>query len=249
MFTNRSFARAAKAAAASAVVAVGALALTPAVASAQTEQCVAGSLDYCYSKQEMREFLEVSVDLVEGYFQELAAQGQPYPEPSAVVYIESGETTRSQCNDGNGGQLRPDDTAYAYCPVDNKIFIGQETLWLFYSEFGAAAPIVGLAHEYGHALQDAAGVPEPYNSNLTIRHEDQADCIAGSWTKYIDDQGLLERRMDLTNVGELLYAIGEMEGPDQTHGTPGERVGSFLLGFAGGLEACNAFNPDSSITD
>ena len=227
----------------SAVVGVGVL--TPTIASAQetSAACVSGSLDNCYTKSDMREFLDVAVQLVEGYFDELAAEGRPYPDPAAVVYIPTGQTAFTDCSD-----TVFDDTAYAYCPTDDTVFIGQETLWQFYSEFGAAAPIMGLAHEYGHALQDAVGVPEPRTSNGIIKLEDQADCIAGSWASYIDDQGYLERVKDLTNIGQLLVAIGEMESADQTHGTPGERVASFTLGFAGGLEACNVFFPTASLT-
>ena len=228
---------------ASAVIGVGVL--TPAIASARdaADTCADGSLDNCYSKAEMREFLDVAVDLVEGYFDGLAAEGLPHPDPAAVVYIPTGRTVATECTDGV-----LDDTTYAYCPVDDTVFVGQETLWLFYSEFGAAAPVMALAHEYGHALQDVVGVPNNGTMNVTIRQEDQADCIAGAWASHVDDEGNLERVKDLTNIGELLVTIGEMESPSQTHGTAGERVASFTLGFVGGLPACDVFFPAVSLT-
>ena len=207
--------------------------------------CPNNVLDNCYSKTQMKEFAGVANSFVLDYIKAIGVPDSALPK---VTYIPSGKQTASKCTDGKGNHAQADD-AYAYCPVDNTVYLGQETLWEFYHGFGAVSPIVGLAHEYGHFLQEYTGVPSPRTNKQSITHENQADCVAGSFTNYLDQQGNLEPRKDLLNIGRLLQAIGSKEGPNRDHGTPSQRDDAFGKGFTGKLAACNSFYPSSPIAE
>jgi predicted metalloprotease len=137
--------------------------------------------------------------------------------------------------------------SYEYCGVDQTIYVGQDMLWLFYTRTGDAGPAVGLAHEYGHHIQQQARVPLPRTAEQAIRHENQADCIAGAWTRYTDEQGWLEYPDDIADIESLFPLIGSAEGSDRDHGTPQERYEAFRLGFEGDIQACNAFSPSAPL--
>ncbi len=227
---------------AAAVATVSAIALTPIAGATGPEpkSCPNNVLDNCYAKAEMVDFLKVSVGLVEDFYDKLNSAGQYIPRPTAVIYIPTGTESPSGCTDGSGHYVQNDE-AYAYCPIDNTIYIGQERLWSVYHELGAVSPVVGLAHEYGHHLQNVAGVPNPKTARESIQHENQADCIAGAWAEYENEQGNLEYKKDLANIGDLLTSIGSMEGAGRDHGTSSERQESFVIGFQGTLPACNDY--------
>ena len=109
------------------------------------------------------------------------------------------------------------------------------------------APIVGLAHEWGHHVQAATNVPFPRTLRERVNYENQADCISGAWTRYADEQGWLERPDDLEDVEGLMRAIGTRESRNRDHGTVAERAHAFNRGFDAGLGACNAFTAATPI--
>ena len=95
-------------------------------------------------------------------------------------------------------------------------------------------------------MQNAVGVPPAETSVGQISRENQADCIAGAWVAYADEQGWLNYPDDLQDVEGLLEVIAQDE-PGRSHGDLGERTDSVLLGIELGLEGCNDFFPDSPI--
>ncbi len=169
------------------------------------------------------------------------------PRPRQVVYVPRGASGPEGCAEPDGSAGRYTSSSYEYCGADQVIYLGQDLLWEFYTETGDAGPAVGLAHEFGHYIQDETGVPEPGTAAESIRHEDQADCLAGAWTQYTDQVGLLEYPDDLEDIDALFPIIGSAEGPQRDHGTAGERARAFNTGFRGGAEACNAFYPDTPV--
>lgn len=196
------------------------------------------SLEDCYSYDEMDEFLELSWGLVRDF--SVATYG-PRVFDVRLRYVSHGESGDDGCH-GEYGTSKYNDMSYAYCPADKTIYIGQDQLWQFYSDVGDAAAVVGLAHEYGHALQDAQGVPAPQSPAQSVRHENQADCVAGAWFGYADELGRVEYPNDRVDLTELLELIGSSEAdPDRDHGTTAERERSLLLGLAEGIDACNGF--------
>jgi len=236
---------------AAAVLAAVALTITCAVAAApsgadspnDTTSCPADELDYCYNRDQMHEFVEVGERMVVDYLTQTGVPGRSLP---TLTYIPSGAGAGSPCVDQNGNGTQHD-RSYDYCPTDNTVYVGQSGLWDFYRQFGAAGPVSGLAHEYGHFLQAFTHVPDPTSAAETIRHEDQADCISGAFIGYLDDRGMVDYPKDFDNVDQYLTATASAEAPGRDHGTAEERTRSFELGDTGGLPACNQFYPSTPL--
>jgi predicted metalloprotease len=198
--------------------------------------CPNGSLEGCFSYSQMGSFLESVRPLVARYFQTAFPN---VPGPRNVVYIPRGRVAAS-C----GGYSNS--YAYEYCGANRTIYIGQDLLWSFYSRQGDAAPVIGLAHEWGHHVQVMLGVPMGRTAAQSVLFENQADCLSGAFTRYAGEQGWLESD-DLDDIGGLLRVVGSREGPGRDHGTAAERAQSFDLGYKGGARACNAFFPSSPV--
>jgi len=131
-----------------------------------------------------------------------------------------------------------------YCLHDN--FVVYDDAHLFpdlYSDTGPFAVALVLAHEFGHAVQDRAGV----EAERTIEQELQADCFAGGWTEHV-----------ATERGPVPYSPGDLEvslaallqfrdspgsSPDDpsAHGSAFDRVNAFQDGFEFGPERCAAY--------
>ncbi len=206
-------------------------------ASNPNTDCQPPSLDNCFTEDEMKVYLEkVSIPDVEQFSQDRYSR-MPLPK---YVYIPEGQTFNSQC-----GQL--DESTYAYCPSDDTVYIGQKTEWYFYQEYGAVSPVLSFAHEFGHHIQFVADVPKPTDSSEAVNHENQADCISGAWVRWAAQKHMIEYPKDVRNLEDLLIAVSEAEGPNQTHGTPSERLGSVELGYSSGLSACNSYYPNQPI--
>ena len=195
-----------------------------------------GSLEGCFSYDEMDEYVSAIIPMVQEYF--ATAYGD-LPEPE-TVYIPDGYRARTYCGVS-------DSQAYEYCTGDQTIYIGQDLIWAFYRQAGDAAPAVALAHEWGHHLQFLLGVSYSGTRASAITFENQADCVSGAWAKYANDQGWLETEDDLGDTETLMQLIGSRESRARDHGTTAERVEAFDLSYEGGIEACNAYFPDSPL--
>lgn len=206
--------------------------------------CPADELDNCYNRDQMHEFVGIGERMVIGYLTQIGVAGHSLP---TLTYIPSASSASSPCVDQNGNGTQHD-RSYDYCPTDNTVYIGQNSLWDFYRQYGAAGPISGLAHEYGHFLQGWTHVPDPTSATETIRHENQADCVSGAFINYLDDRGAVDYPKDFDNVGQFLTATASAEAPGRDHGTADERTRSFELGYTGGLPACNQFYPATPLT-
>jgi hypothetical protein len=226
-----------------------AVAAAPAVAAwpdhpSDTASCSVDTLDHCYNRDQMHEFVEIGERMVIGYLTKIGMAGQSLP---TLTYIPSASSANSPCIDQNGKGTQHD-RSYDYCPTDNTVYIGQNSLWDFYRQYGAAGPISGLAHEYGHFLQVVMHVPDPTSATETIGRENQADCFSGAFINYLDDLGATDYPKDFDNVGQFLTATASAEAPGRDHGTADERTQSFELGYTGGLSACNQFYPATPLT-
>jgi predicted metalloprotease len=211
---------------------------TTASASAISQACQPPDMENCYSYEDMQAYADQIVPMVEQYFDDTYEPDLRHP--THYVYVSKGETGSTAC----GGDYT--DMIYAYCFVDESIYMGQGMLWSLYSDAGDAAPAVGLAHEWGHHVQNIAGVPRAETSVGQISRENQADCIAGSWIAYADEQGWLTYPDDLADTHALLEKIAETE-QGRTHGDLVERSDSLILGVEAGLPGCNDFFPDSPV--
>jgi predicted metalloprotease len=192
------------------------------------------SLEDRFGYNQMPQFLDAILPMVRQFFE---SEYPDLPAPRDVVLAPSGRAGRGACG-------VYDDQAFEYCGANQTIYIGQDLLWPFYSRFGDAAAAIAIAHEWGHHLQTRARVGFPNSNSQSVRFENQADCVAGAWARYADQQGWLERPDDLQDVDGLLVAIGARETSRRDHGTAAERRSAFNAGFARGLEACNQYSLD-----
>jgi predicted metalloprotease len=183
----------------------------------------------------MDEYVEIVVNQMILPWLDETWPNMPYPD---VRYVEDGESGYEGCTDYDGGPARYSGESYEYCPPDRTIYLGQSLLWLFFEETGDAGPAMGIAHEFGHHIQDWLGVDPPYTSAESIDYENQADCIAGAWTGYTRDEGWLEVEDDLADIDMLFPIIASAESEDRDHGTEAEREDSFFDGYDRGIAAC-----------
>jgi predicted metalloprotease len=210
---------------------------TPSSSTATVSSRCGGSLEGCFTYNQMDEYLDAITPMVEGFF---TATYPKVSEPRNLVFVPRGQAVRSACGVS-------DSQAYEYCAGDRSIYIGQDLLWAFYRQEGDAAPAIGLAHEWAHHLQNMLDLPAFGIQSQSVKVENQADCVAGAWAKYADEQGWLEEKDDLADAEGLLQTIGSAEGPGRDHGTSAERLKAFESAFKGGITACNSYFPNSPI--
>jgi predicted metalloprotease len=202
------------------------------------------SMEGVYTYSTMDEYVEVVVDQ---HMNPWLNETWPGMREPFVLYVDSGESGPQDCTDAEGNPGTYTGLSYEYCPGDETVYVGQDTLWEFYSETGDAGPAMGLAHEYGHHIQYELDVPAPFTAAQSIDFENQADCIAGAWAGWMEAKGALDTeenspngRADLEDI-ELMFPIiasAEDEGADRDHGTLEEREQAFSDGFLGGESAC-----------
>jgi predicted metalloprotease len=117
--------------------------------------------------------------------------------------------------------------------------------------YGEFIPALVMAHEFGHAIQARVGSPGP-----SIATETQADCLAGTWTRWVaegsaDRTRIRERELDELLSGYLLLRdpVGTSTAAESAHGSYFDRVSAFQEGFDSGAEACrDNFGPDRIFT-
>jgi Putative neutral zinc metallopeptidase len=208
----------------------------------RADECV--SLEACYDYSQMDEFLNLAWGFVRAFAR--ARYGTRVLTVN-LRYVPNGESGSEPCADRSGGEAKYTDRSFEYCPTDNTIYIGQNSLWQFYNGIGDAAAVVGLAHEYAHHLQTAHNVPAPTNAAENVLLENQADCIAGAWFGYAEEMAIVEPD-DLSDLTGLLDFIGSSEADEnRDHGTTSERRASLEFGRAEGLQGCSDYFPSSPV--
>lgn len=193
------------------------------------------SLEGCYGYADMEDFYDEIVAWIDEFSQ---ATYESMSRPS-YDYVEHGTTAGTACD------VVLDSTAYAYCSLDNTVYVGQDQLWSFYTSLGDAAAALGIAHEWGHHVQWVAGITPTDRTGL-IAVENQADCIAGAWIGYLDRQGRLESD-DVGDINAILQVIAAAEDDGRDHGTLAERTAALQQGADNGMTGCNEFFPDRPV--
>lgn len=183
--------------------------------------------------------------------------GEGYQYPVLVVYNGA---TSTACGTGQSA-MGP-----FYCPIDRKMYLDLS----FFKEMevklnapGDFARAYVIAHEVGHHVQTLmgtsakvrelqAGSSKKEANALSVKTELQADCYAGIWAYYAQNQYDLVEQGDIDEALGAASAVGddrlqEMANgtvmPDSfTHGSAAQRKDWFNRGFKGGnLEACDTF--------
>lgn len=229
----------------------GGLSLDP---SAQSHLSQAQSSSTTAVQDENAQFVAAILGTTETVWGQLL-KGQ-YREPKLVLY-------RNMTSTGCGmGQAQ---SGPFYCPADSKVYIDLS----FLDELktlgapGDFAFAYVIAHEVGHHVQNLLGTSAKVRqaqqsgskvqaNQLSVALELQADCYAGIWGHYVNQQLNLLEAGDLAEGIAAASAVGDdrlqkMAGravqPDAfTHGSSAQRVKWFKTGFdSGNLASCNTF--------
>lgn len=180
--------------------------------------------------------------------QQFGVQFQPLKR--YISYDSARPTTSSECGELN------EPNAF-YCPAGDLIAWDRgQLLPLMTRAYGSIAPVTVLAHEFGHAIQTRladAGKMQLDRSTPTIVFEQQADCFAGVFLRWVADNK--SRRLQISTVGGLNSALGSLyfvrDQPGQTdmaqsaHGSAFDRTLAFQEGFEDGPKKCAGYTYDS----
>ena len=120
--------------------------------------------------------------------------------------------------------------------------------------FGDMSVAALIAHEYGHAVQNMAELVD--RSTPTIVREQQADCFAGSYTRWVAEgssprfemstgDGLNRVLAGVITIRDPILTPEDVEMVEGGHGTALDRVSAFQAGFTDGPSACAAIDLDS----
>jgi Putative neutral zinc metallopeptidase len=169
------------------------------------------------------------LDQLDTFWREIFAEtGATYRTPT-VIRLEDFVITGC-------GPAGPEDFAH-YCRPDEAIYYSPDALANHARRIGDFAPIVVIAHEWGHHVQRLVGLtPEPGNA-----FELQADCLAGAYASEAGQQGLLDPG-DVTEAVQGSAEAGDPLGLPQdapgAHGINDDRVISFMRGYLDGVTGC-----------
>lgn len=183
--------------------------------------------------------------------------GAQYQAPKMVLYTG---LTNTGCGQGSA-QSGP-----FYCPADQTVYIDLSFMQEL-KKLGAPGDFAFayvIAHEVGHHLQTLMGTSGQVSSAqkqlskadanaLNVKLELQADCYAGVWGHYAQNQlnvlesGDIEEGLQAAgSIGDdtLMKNAGQAVHPEAfTHGTSAQRVQWFKAGFTSGdFKQCNTFS-------
>lgn len=124
-----------------------------------------------------------------------------------------------------------------YCTLSHSIHYEVNFLNRALTRIGDFAAASIIAHEWGHAIQTQLGL----FSVGPVQRELQADCFAGAFGKWLDEEDLLTEG-DFEEGRALFAQLGDSEetSPDSptAHGTSEQRVESYEKGFRDGVSGC-----------
>ena len=225
------------------------------------------SLEQCQTGADANENVEcrmvgASASLEAYWVQEAPELGLDYVGPQDFVLFTA--ATNTGCGSASSA------TGPFYCPPDQTIYIDvtfyDELRGRFGSSGGPLAEMYVVAHEWGHHIQNLAGVLERAQDGQTgptsnaVRVELQADCFAGAWAanasevpdssgtpflQPITDQQIADALSAASAVGDdrIQQATqGQVTPHSFTHGTSEQRQRWFLTGFQQGAGACDTFS-------
>jgi predicted metalloprotease len=173
-------------------------------------------------------FPEVVHDLNAFWQRAFAADGTTYRAP-LVTTLEAPVVTAC-------GPAGPEHLAF-YCPPEEAIYYAPVGLEVHRRRIGDFAPIVVLAHEWGHHLQTVLRIAPAQGNTFEL----QADCLAGAYANDAGQRGLLDPG-DITEAVTMAATAGDPLGlPQDTpgaHGINDDRITAFMRGYLGGVDAC-----------
>lgn len=140
-----------------------------------------------------------------------------------------------------------------YDPRCDSIAYDRSLLQELSTDYGRFLVPVVMAHEFGHAMQNRFGYAA---SGRSIQDETQADCLAGSWTRWVKDghaRHVSIRAPELDDVVRGFLRLRDRVGAGGTttaHGSYFDRVSAFYEGFDTGVGSCrDDFGTDRLFTE
>jgi len=225
------------------------------------------ALEECQTGQDANERVDCRMKgaaaSLEDYWVDAAPTiGVAYASPQGFVLFTDAVATGC----GNASSA----TGPFYCPPDQTLYVDTSFFDQLESQFGASggplAEMYVVAHEWGHHIQNLAGVLERAQDGQTgptsnsVRTELQADCFAGSWaaaaSQTTDERGVpfLQpiTRDQYAQAIDAAAAVGDdriqettsgrVDPESWTHGSAEQREAWFTRGFkSGSTDQCDTF--------
>lgn len=206
-------------------------------------------------QDELAEFVGVVVKDTEDLWGEVFRQNNLTYRPPKVVLFS--DVTQSGCGTAQSA------SGPFYCPNDKSVYIDLSFYEQLRRQFGAPgdfAQAYVIAHEIGHAVQDQTGVLPEFNrmrgsmsqeeqNAYSVRVELQADCYAGVWANYVQQQNYLEHgdvqeAINAANaIGDDTLTRGQVSERNFTHGTSEQRMAWLKRGMdTGDVGQCDTFS-------
>ena len=202
------------------------------------QQSVGSKCQNYSSKSDLRDDAERIMASLSVFAQE---NNVSQPPPGMLVYIHAGQHVS-----GMDDTPTIDDELIIRYDGHGHMMVGAQSLFSVYTQQGTIAPEVVIPHEFGHFIQEMAGIiirTATDDTQALMRQEAQPDCVAGAYIRW------LGTRQPITQADD--QAIANLYGwAGGTPGHPGanQRLDAFRQGRSGGLAACNSVGNGSITT-
>ncbi|MGI5417366.1 neutral zinc metallopeptidase [Actinomadura luteofluorescens] len=202
------------------------------------------------SAQSMRGFMDTLSDCLDSaWTKQFTKAGIAFDRPDRVFWVEPG---RSPC----GSYPAPGASAF-YCPANNTMYVGLRHV----VETSGGEPLSHyavyarvIAHEYGHHVQDRAGIllygdgqmesgDTATRTEASRRIELQAQCFAGAFLGSERTTLPMTREQYTAMINDVLGRGDDRQPPDKRdHGSGRHYAGWVITGFNGrDLTVCNTW--------